>query len=68
MIQDEVTIRARFGKGLAQLLDDPLRSRVSGHVEMQNLPTPMLDDKKQYNTWNVSVGTVKKSNAAITSR
>jgi hypothetical protein len=26
------------------LLDDPLRSRVSGHVEVQNLPASVLDD------------------------
>jgi len=27
-IQNDVTLRAGFGKGLPQLLDDPLRSRV----------------------------------------
>jgi hypothetical protein len=33
-------------KGLTQLLDDPLGSRVSGHVEVQNLPTSVLDDEE----------------------
>jgi hypothetical protein len=45
-IQGDVTIGASFGKGLTQLLDDPLRSRVSGHVEMQNLPPSVLDDEE----------------------
>ena len=39
-------IRARFGKSFTQLLDDPPRSRVSGHVEMQNLPASVLDDEE----------------------
>jgi hypothetical protein len=46
MIQDDVTIRASLGKGLTQLVDNPLRSRVSGHVEVQNLPTSVLDDEE----------------------
>ena len=33
-VQDDVTIRTSFGEGLTQLLDDPLRSRVSGNVEV----------------------------------
>ena len=28
------------------MLDDPLRSRVSGHVEVQNLPPSVLDDEE----------------------
>jgi hypothetical protein len=28
------------------LLDDPFRSRVSGHVEVQNLPASVLDDEQ----------------------
>jgi len=27
----------------------------------------MFDDKKQYSSWNVNVGTVKKSKATMTS-
>jgi hypothetical protein len=45
-IQNDVTLRASFGKGLTQLLDDPLGSRVSSHVEVQNLPTSVLDDEE----------------------
>jgi hypothetical protein len=33
-------------KGLAQLSDDPLRSRVSSHVEVRNLPASALDDEE----------------------
>jgi hypothetical protein len=29
-----------------QLLDDPLRSRMAGHVEVQDLPTSVRDDEK----------------------
>jgi hypothetical protein len=45
-IQDDVTIRAIFGKGLTQLLDHPLSGRVSSHVEVQNLPPSVFDDEK----------------------
>jgi hypothetical protein len=45
-IEDGISIRTRFGKGLAQLLDDPFRCRVAGHVEVQNPATPMLDHEK----------------------
>jgi hypothetical protein len=33
-VQDHVTVWAGFGKGLAQLLHDPLRTRMSSDVEM----------------------------------
>ena len=33
-------------KGLAQLLHDPLRTRMSSNVEMENPAAPMLDDKE----------------------
>ncbi len=45
-VQDDITIWTRLGKRLPQLLDDPLRRRVSGHVEMQNPTPPMLDDEE----------------------
>ena len=33
-VQDHVTVWASFRKGLAQLLHDPLRARMSSEVEM----------------------------------
>jgi hypothetical protein len=33
-VQDHITIWANFREGLAQLLDDPLRTRMSSNVEM----------------------------------
>ena len=33
-VQDHVTVWASLRKGLAQLLHDPLRTRMSGNVEM----------------------------------
>ena len=45
-VQDDITIWTRLGKRLPQLLDDPLRSRVSSHVEVQNPTPPMLDDEE----------------------
>ena len=37
--------KGTLGKTRA-VLDDPFRSRVSGHVEVQNLPASVLDDKE----------------------
>jgi hypothetical protein len=45
-IEDDVSIRASLGESLAQLLHDPLRCRVAGHVEVQNQAPPMLDHEK----------------------
>lgn len=43
-IEDDVTVGARLGKRSAQLLDDPLRIRVSGNIAMQNLAAFVLND------------------------
>ena len=45
-IQDHVTVWASFREGLAQLLDDPLRTRMSSNVEVQDPAAPVLDDKE----------------------
>jgi len=37
------------------------------NVEVNNLPPVVPIIKKQYRSWNVTVGTVKKSMAAIAS-
>jgi hypothetical protein len=41
---------------------------MAGYVHVQNLPPLVANNKKQYSSWNVTVGTVKKSMAAIASR
>ena len=45
-VQNYITVRASVGKGLTQLLNDPLRSRVTRDVEVQDLPASMLDDEE----------------------
>src|SRR5882724_5176242 len=45
-VQDHVTVWASFGEGLPQLLHDPLRTRTSSDVEVQDPAAPMLDDKE----------------------
>jgi hypothetical protein len=45
-VQDHVMVWASFGKRLAQLLHDPLRTRMSSDIEIQNPAAPMLDHKK----------------------
>src|SRR5215471_10602980 len=42
-IEDDITIRASFGKGLAQLLDDPIRRWVPRDIEVQDLTTGVFD-------------------------
>ena len=45
-IQSDVPPWASFRKGFPQLLDDPLRGRVLGYVEVQDLPASVFDDKE----------------------
>ena len=45
-IQNDVAVRASLGKGLTQLLYDPLGSRMTGDVEVQDPSTRMLDDEE----------------------
>ena len=67
-IEDDITIRASFGKGLAQLLDDPIRRWLPRDIEVQDLTTGGSITKKQYSNLKLTVGTVKKSKATIASR
>jgi hypothetical protein len=46
-IEDGISIRTRFGEGLAQLLDRPFRRKVVSHIEMQNPTPPCSITKKQ---------------------
>ena len=39
-------MRGSLGKRFAQLLDDPVRSRVPSHVEVQDLAASVRDDEK----------------------
>ena len=45
-IEDRVPKRPSIGEGLTQLLDDPFSSWIAGYVEVQDFPTPMLDDEE----------------------
>jgi hypothetical protein len=45
-IQNHVAVRASFGKGLAELLDHPLRSRMAGHIAVKDLPASVGDYKE----------------------
>ena len=46
VVEDYVSVRGSFGKRFAQLLDDPIRRRVLGHVAVQDPSSPMLDDEE----------------------
>ena len=46
-IEDGISIRTAFRESLAQLLHDPLRCRVTGHVEVQNRRRLCSITKKQ---------------------
>ena len=45
-IEDHITIGTSFQKRFTQLLDDPVRTGVPRHVEVQDLPTAVFDYKK----------------------
>src|SRR5215831_5784256 len=45
-IQNHVTIRGRFRKCFAQLLDHPVGCGAPSYVVVQDLPTAVLDDKE----------------------
>ena len=68
VIEDRVAIRAGLWERLAQLLDYPLRRRVGVTLRCRIFLRPCSMTKKQYSSLNVTVGTVKKSKATITSR
>jgi hypothetical protein len=45
-VKDDIAIRGSFGKSFAQLLDNPVRSRVTSDVEVQNLSPSVFHDKE----------------------
>jgi len=67
-IKDQELVHMLRREGFSHLLCNPKMSRVSGDIEVEDAPTIMRDDEKQYSTLKLSVGTVKKSIAAIASR
>ena len=46
MVEDHVLGQTSFRNGFSQRLVDPLRSRVSGNVEVQNVATAMFDNEE----------------------
>ena len=46
VIQYDVTIRTSVGKGFAQLLHDPLGSRMAGDIEMQDSAAPVFNHEE----------------------
>jgi hypothetical protein len=68
VIEQKESVRRHKRPGLPHLLHDPERIRISGYVETQNLSPVMAYDKEAIHQANVSVGTVKKSMAAMASR
>jgi hypothetical protein len=68
-IKDDVAVWAWKRQRLSELLYNPLARRMRGGVEVENAAPMMLDDEEAVqHTRKLSVGTVKKSKAAITSR
>ena len=67
-IEDQVGGHLIIRKGLAQLVGNPSAIRMSGDVEMKDPPPVMRNHKEAVDTPKASVGTVKKSIAAIASR
>ena len=57
-----------IGKGFPQLLDNPQARRMWGDVKVQDATAIVADERKQYSTPKVIVGTVKRSIAAMASR
>lgn len=45
-VEDQVFWCGLVGEGFAQLLDYPFARRMSGHVEVQNAPPTVLDEKE----------------------
>jgi hypothetical protein len=67
-VEDKVTGSRVVRKGFPQLLDNPCAGRVFGDAATQDARRSCAITKKQYSTPKVSVGTVKKSIAAMASR
>ena len=46
MVEDSVAVRPGFRKCLAQLLENPIGSRMRGHIKVQDSAAPVLDDEQ----------------------
>jgi len=67
-IKDQIARRRVVRERLAQLLDDPGTVRMLGHIAVEDSPPIMRNDEEAVQNAKVSVGTMKKSIAAIASR
>ena len=67
-IEDQITRRRVVRKCLAQLLDDPGAGKMLREVAVQDATPVMCNDEEAVQNAKVSVGTMKKSIAAIASR
>ena len=67
-IEDQVAGSRVVREYLAQLLNEPGAGRMPRHIEVQNTPPVMSNDEEAIENAKVTVGTVKKSIAAIASR
>ena len=66
-IKDQVAGHRVVGECLAQLLNKPGTAWIPGHVAMKDMPSIMGDNEEAVKHAEVSVGTVKKSIAAMAS-
>jgi len=67
-VQYHIPLGTGQRKRLSQLLYDPFARRMRRDVQVENAASAAFDHQGAISTQNVNVGTVKKSNAAITSR
>ena len=67
-IQDCIAVRGGLRKRLPQLLDDQSEFGCGVTWKCKILRRACSITNKQYNTWKLTVGTVKKSSATMASR
>ena len=67
-VEDHVARCSVLGKSLSQLLRDPRTCRMLRGIKVEDSPPVVADHEDAVQERNVTVGTVKKSIAAITSR
>lgn len=68
VVQDQEPVHGLIRKRISQLLDHPPGRRVLRDVEVENLPSPVVDDEPDVEELKRTVGTTKKSMPVIKSR